>query len=285
MNKTTKLHILNNWKGYFSRRSEGVGTTYERFILHRYFRKIDDAFNVNSVLEAPSFGMTGVSGINSMWWAKQGVQVTVLDDERERVRLINDVWREVSLKPEVLLVKEDYAILDFPDKSFDLGWNFASLWFVKRPEAFLRELTRVSRKAVFICVPNRASIFNRFRLNSDNNNGHLFMENINPRKIKALMSVMKWDLREEGFLDCPPWPDIAMNKEELLKNIGMKAMASRMESDKDNYLCILDYFSGKKPEMEKEILKHAYLEDIPEILKRFWAHHRYFIFTPQGGKK
>jgi hypothetical protein len=60
----TQRPIDNNWKQYFEDFDEGLGTTYERFILHRYFEKIQSTCSIESVLEVPSFGMTGISGIN-----------------------------------------------------------------------------------------------------------------------------------------------------------------------------------------------------------------------------
>ena len=63
------LLINSIWKKYFNNRNEGLGTTYERFILHRYFESIKNRYSIQSVIEVPSFGMTGISDINSMWWA------------------------------------------------------------------------------------------------------------------------------------------------------------------------------------------------------------------------
>ena len=34
---STLLSILDTWPTYFENMDEGLGTTYERFILHRYF--------------------------------------------------------------------------------------------------------------------------------------------------------------------------------------------------------------------------------------------------------
>ncbi len=61
--------MREDWKYYFETLHEGLGTTYERFVLHGYFNRIQDQYGVKTVLEAPVFGMTGISGINSVWWA------------------------------------------------------------------------------------------------------------------------------------------------------------------------------------------------------------------------
>jgi hypothetical protein len=58
------------WKNYFKDFHEGMGTTYERFVLHGIFEKIRNEFGVETVLEGPVLGITGISGINSMGWPR-----------------------------------------------------------------------------------------------------------------------------------------------------------------------------------------------------------------------
>ncbi len=58
-----------SWPDYFRTRHEGLGTVYERFMLQRIFEQLHRSIGVRSLVEVPSFGMTGISGINSLWWA------------------------------------------------------------------------------------------------------------------------------------------------------------------------------------------------------------------------
>jgi len=274
------ISITSAWQQYFENHHEGFGTTYERFILHQYFEKIKKEYSIQNVLEVPSFGMTGVSGINSMWWGYKGVHVTIIDNDKERIDLIKKVWQELSFDANVIYQPNGYTSLPFESHSFDLSWNFAALWFVSNLEIFLKELTRVTQKVIFICVPNRSNLLHLFRLIFQNNSDiSLHTNNVNPEKIKKIMLKLKWQVEEEGYLDIPPWPDIAMNKEDLLQKIGLKSLANRLKNRKRNYVCILDYFSGKRKNMDKEILRYAFLEHSPRIFKRFWAHHQYLIFT------
>ena len=92
------LDIIHSWESYFDTFDEGLGTTYERFILHRYFRFLKDTYDISSVLEVPSFGMTGVSGINSLWWAGQGIETTVTDNNPSRISQIQEVWNNIPLQ-------------------------------------------------------------------------------------------------------------------------------------------------------------------------------------------
>ena len=297
--------ITAAWPEYFRNRNEGLGTTYERFILNRYFERIKGKYEIESVLETPSFGMTGISGINSIWWAVEedrgqrtegggqrsvircpsGVRVTVVDNSEERIEFIKRVWEELSLEVIFVYDQSEYATLPFQDNSFDMGWNFAALGAVPGLEKFLNELTRVSRKIIFICIPNRLNLLNRLRAASERTHAVLYEQNMDPAKIKKIMSRLRWQVQEQGFFDVPPWPDIAMNKEDLLYNMGFKKLGDRLREGEGNSICILDYFKGKKKEMEREVLRYAFLEYSPMFFKKLWAHHQYFIFAPKKGTK
>jgi len=263
---------------YLNTRDEGLGTTYERFILHSLFEKIHHNYGIESVVEVPCYGMTGLTGINSMWWAIQGVQVTVIDDNEQRVEIIKKLWNEAGLKANVEYQPSDKLLVGYGDKQFDMCWNFASLWYVKDIEQFFQLITRVTRKVIFICVPNRVNIGYWFRKRSLKKEG-LNLENIDPASIVNEMEKLNWKLVEGGYFDVPPWPDIAMKKEELLDKIGLRWLAMKIRNKGNDGICILDYYSGKKQNMEKDILKYSFLENTFQPLKRIWAHHRYFLFT------
>jgi SAM-dependent methyltransferase len=216
-----------------------------------------------------------------MWWALHGVPVTVVDEGKERIDLIRKVWSEVPLQADFIDHPLCDATLPFGDKSFDMGWNFASLWFMPDLESFLKELARITKTVIFICVPNRLGLGYLSRLAfQKNDDSGLYLNNITSGRIKKIMRRLDWKVSEQGFLDIPPWPDIAMKKEDLLQKIGFKGFADRIKNKDDNHLCILDYYSGKKKNMESEITKYAFLEHSPWIVKRFWAHHWYAVFSP-----
>lgn len=275
------LYIDQIWEQYFTNHHEGLGSTYERFILHRYFEQIREMATIDNVLEAPSFGMTGVSGINSLWWAANGVPVTVIDSHEERVQRIRTVWEDVGLSGTIHYQPLDFKVLPFEDKSFDLCWNFAALWFVPDAVKYIQELARIARKVVLICIPNTGSVFYFLRRKILKDAQALDASNIHADDILKTMREQGWHLHERGFLDVPPWPDIAMNKEDLLKKIGLKRLGQKMEKTEDDYLCILDYFNGKNPNMEDDILKYDFLENSPRLFQKMWSHHQYFIFLPE----
>ncbi len=273
------LSVLNTWPEYFKNMHEGLGTTYERFILHRYFKQMQDKFGIESVLEAPSFGMTGVSGINSLWWAAQGITPVVLDDNEQRISQVQQVWDSIPL-PVDLKLQKDWTQLPFEQESFDFSWNFASLWFAADAESFAKELARVTKKVIFICVPNIHGIGYKLRRRYNEIPRDLHTENIHPKNIKILFNDQGWQTWKSGYLDIPPWPDIAMKKEDLFPKIGLGFLLKKEEpGESGKRTCIVDYFNGKRPALEEEILKFAFMEKAPSPIKQVWAHHRWFIFT------
>ena len=275
--------ICWNWKHYFETRHDGLGTTYERFILHEYFRKIRDQYGVKTVFEAPAFGMTGISGINSMWWAMQGAQVTMVDHSRERLASIEEVWNELSVEARFIYDTGTYASLPFEDKEFDMSWNFAAMKSTLKPERLLRELARVTKKVVFVCLPNRFNPFSLVRKVMQKKTDLFQPGSISSGTIEKIMTGSGWQIREKGYFDTPPWPDIAMGKEVFFRKMGLTRYAKRLTEDitEESRICILDHYSGRKKEMKDKILRYAFLENSPESFKRIWAHHMYYIFTPR----
>lgn len=275
MTKTATITITNCWEDYFRKPAEGLGTTYERFILHNYFSWLKARYDIQTVLEAPSFGMTGVSGINSLWWASQGAKVTVVDQSAARLEEIDKVWKGAGLGAEFVYQPPTSAALPFADGSFDMSWNFAALWHVKDGEKYLAELSRVSSKALFICVPNKQNVCWVLRPHDAD---EYELKHINSDWIISCVEPRGWRLVKTGFFDVPPWPDIAMKKENMLRMVGLGGLAKSMESGQAAGLCILDYFAGRSPAMGKDILKYGFMEESPNWLKKWWAHHRFLVF-------
>jgi SAM-dependent methyltransferase len=275
VSKAVTITINNCWEDYFRNPHEGLGTTYERFILHDYFNWLKARYKVQTILEAPSFGMTGVSGINSLWWASRGAKVTVVDQSCLRLEAIQKVWSGAGLTADFVFQSPESGLLPFADGSIDVAWNFAALWHVKDGETYLAELARVAKKALFLCVPNQQNICWVLR---PHDSAEYELKNISAEWIISRLAPSGWRMVKTGFFDVPPWPDIAMKKENMLKMIGLGRLAKSMESGDAAGLCILDYFSGRAPAMEKDILKYGFLEHSPNWLKKRWAHHRFLLF-------
>ncbi len=277
------IPILKNWKDYFDNEDEGLGSSYERVVLNRKLQTICKHFAVKNVLEIPSFGFTGISGINSVQMAKNGISVSLADHEQERLNLIESTWKKLNLKLQGSYLP-DYNSLPFEENQFDFSWNFSALWFVENLENFLAELARVTSKVIFINVPNRTGIgfLSQKFLGKKDLKTLLKEENIFPENIKKTMHKLNWQLIDSDFIDCPPWPDIGMSKENFLKNFGLDWLIINKEQKS---ISIMNYYRGIEPDFEQEMMKYYWFEkSVPNFVKRFWAHHRYFLFIPEKNK-
>jgi hypothetical protein len=275
------LPIMDNWEDYFDNPYEGLGTSYERFILHNIFKDIDAEFSIESVLETPSFGMTGISGINSLWWSGQGKKVIISDNNKMRIEFIKNTWK--NLNHTVLPILNENQILPYKNESVDMLWNFASLWFLQDLSEFAEFAKKIAKKVIFICVPNNLGIGYQIRKKLLNIPDQMNLNFIKPKVIKASFNGNGWDLCKQGIFDVPPWPDIPMKKEDLLEkfHLGFLLKTEREKSNLDQNsspISILDFFGNKKPKMEEEVLRYDFLEKFPWLFKLFWGHHRYFVF-------
>lgn len=279
------LPILDNWENYFSNPDEGLGTTYERFLLHKIFAGIDRKFTIRSVLEVPVFGMTGISGINSLWWAREGKNVTLIDDNSRRLELIKKVWQSLNMKAHTVH-HENFDELPVQTGSMDLVWNFAALWFIRDISTFSSQLKRISGKVILISVPNNRGIGYLVRKRYVQLPNGIYLNNLEPSTIKQHFSGNQWDLWDEGIFDIPPWPDIPMKKEDLLAQMRLgwilNLIKNHNSSEQEDPKTILDYFSDRDAGMEKDILRFSFLENAPGVFQKIWGHHRYFIFVRSG---
>jgi len=274
------IPIIKDWEKYFSDPHEGMGSSYERIILNKLLYRISEEYGIQSALETPAFGFTGLSGINLLGLAKQGISVSLEDHNEDRLNKIQTLWQSLAQNLHVA-VNKDYTRLDYPSRSFDLGFNFSALWFVSDLGAFLSELSRCCRKAILLCVPNRSGLGYKMQIQdySATKFPNLHPQNIDPAAVRFLMKKNGWNLKEKGFIDCPPWPDIGMNKELWLnKVLGRK---NPKPSQIARPVSILPYYQGSDPGFEKRMLGLSFVERFaPDFFKQIWAHHYYLLFLP-----
>lgn len=279
------IPIIRNWKSYYPIANEGLGSSYERIVLNNLLLKLYKINRYKTVIESPCFGFTGISGINLVALAQKGCKVILEDHDLDRIELVGETWGQLSL-PVELHFNLDYCKLDYPDKSIDFGFNFSALWFVSDLPIFLSELCRVVRKQILICVPNRDGIGFKGQLRGYSKElyPNLHPENIDPHSIIWLMRKLGWSLVEENYIDCPPWPDIGMNKEEYLKQImGKKIVEPSPKSNLINAksISIMPYYLGEDLSFANRMLRFGFLENnAPKFFKRIWAHHHYYLFSP-----
>jgi SAM-dependent methyltransferase len=279
----------NTWRRYLTDYNEGLGLVYERFVLNGFLEEVRRRYAIGSVLEAPLYGMAGVSGINCVNLARQGVDVTLVDDNAERLAGVQRIWQDDLHQP-VSLVRVDpsgWDALPFPDRSFDMTWQWAGLWYLSEPAPLLRELARLSRRVVFIAMPNNIQVgywMRKLVIDRD-----FFAQHdegwTDITRIRHILEDAGVTIVDEGVIDVPPWPDTVMPASEVLQRLGIRSKKLDEQFSGEGWTwSTMAYYLGQEPELYERVMKYAWLDqaDLPWQLKAIWAHHRYLLGVVNG---
>lgn len=269
------------WKRYLTDYNEGLGLVYERFVLNDFLLALRKEYQIKTVLEAPSFGMAGVSGINSVALARAGAEVTVVDDHAERLQEVRRIWGELSL-PAHFVHHLEWGRLPFSDCSFDLAWNWAALWHLADAGELLQELARVSSRVLFVAMPNRAQVgylLRKYVLERD------FVDQVDEQwadidRVRRVLEKTGVRIVAQGVLDVPPWPDTVMPAAEVLRRLGIRSKRLEGQFSGDAWQwSTMSYYLGQQPDLHTRVMRYAWLDraPIPWRLKAVWAHHRYLV--------
>lgn len=278
------IPIIHDWEKYFHDPHEGLGSSYERIVLNDILDGVCAKYNVQSVLESPSFGFTGLSGINLVHLAQKGISIHLQDNNAKRLEMIKATWQEMDAHLECSF-NADFRVLDFQDNEFDMSFSFSALWFTQDLATYLRELARITRKVIFISVPNRDGIGYRMQLRdySPQRYPELCISHIDPTSIRYLLAKHGWVLGDAGYFDCPPWPDFGMAKESFAQRLlGKESAPSSVECNPSNSnpVTIMKYYQGNDPGFPHRMRRFGLVESLaPVWFKRLWAHHYYMVFT------
>ncbi len=269
------------WQRYLTDYNEGLGLVYERFVLNDFLRDLCRRYQVTSVLEAPLYGMAGVSGINSVALAQAGCNVTLVDDNPTRLAGVERIWQELDL-PVTLELAANWGRLPFASRSFDLAWCWAALWYLPDAGELLRELARVSRRVVFVAMPNNLQVgywMRKLVLERD------FFPTVDERwvDINLVRRQLSWQgvrIVEQGVLDVPPWPDTVMPANEVLKRLGIRSRQLESQFTGEGWTwSTMAYYLNQQPDLYDRVMKYAWLDHarLPWQIKAIWAHHRYLV--------
>lgn len=274
------------WKRYLTDYNEGLGLVYERFVLNDFLLVLQQEYQLQSVLEAPLFGMAGVSGINSVILAQHGVKVTLVDEDAERLAAVKRIWGELRL-PAEFVHHANWDRLPFPDHAFDLVWNWAALWYLANPTDLLRELVRVSRRVVFVAMPNRLQVgylLRKYVLERE------FVNQVDERwadigRVRRGLEKAGLRIVRQGVLDTPPWPDTVMPAQEVLRRLGIRSrkLGERFSGDAWQWNTMA-YYRGEQPDLYQQVMRYAWLDraPLPWWIKAVWAHHRFLVGIKGG---
>ena len=275
---------FDTWRKYVLAYSEGLGLVYERFVLNDFLEDLRRKYSVTSVLEAPLYGMAGVSGINDVILAQNGVDVTMVDDNRERLDGVRRIWAEdLRLPVNLVPIQPDgWGHLPFADNSFDLTWEWAGLWYIRNPKGLLKELVRTSRDLVFVAMPNNIQVGYWMRkLIIDRDFFRHHDESwTNIGRIRRILEQAGVEIIDQGVVDVPPWPDTVMPANEVLKRLGIRSQKLEDQFTGDGWQwSTMAYYMNEQPELRERVMKYAWLDHapLPWQIKAVWAHHRYLL--------
>ncbi len=263
---------------------EGLGTVYERFMLNRLFERLMGPCSLNRVLEVPIYGTTGLTGINSVFFAGSGCKVTLVDPQKENVEKAAAIWRLLPYDNSYdILWNSDLSHLPFPDASFDLAWNFAALWHVGKPALLLAEMARVTSNLLLIVLPNRIQLgypLRKYFLDRK------FFDSVDERwadtaNVRSTLASLGLRLRERGVVDVPPWPDTCLPVGRVLEKLGIRRASLRRGLEKSWRWDIVRYYTGEDRTLKDRVGKFSFIETlpIPWQLKTPLAHHKYLLFS------
>lgn len=261
---------------------EGLGTVYERFRLNYIFRRLLQKHKIEKVLEYPIYGMTGVDGINSVYFAQEGKEVTLVDTDLDRLAEVKSYWQLLNLDEQVKCVFQPAEKMDklmFKPGSFDFVWNFAALWFYEDADKIINRMIDLSGNLVMISVNNLWQI--GYPLRKYILDRGFFEENkidtrwINLERIKSIIRTRGLRIIESGVFDTPPWPDTCLPVDEIKRKLGIKVE----EGNSDWLWSMVAWYAGADKELEEKVRRYMFIEDsfLPGWIKQFWSHHRYVI--------
>ena len=224
--------MTDTWRKYLTDYNEGLGLVYERFVLNDFLAALREQYDIT----VRARGATVRHGRRKRHQQRRpgaaGCPVTLVDDTPERLDGVQRIWRTICNLPAelVCIPPTRWSSLPFADRSFDLTWHWAGLWYIADPAGLLRELVRVSRNLVFVAMPNhlqvgywmRKLVIDReFFVTHDET---LDRHGAHPPACSKARGV---EIIDQGVLDVPPWPDTVMPANEVLKRLGIRSQAAR----------------------------------------------------------
>lgn len=101
------------------------------------------------------------SGVDSLYLAELGAQVTILDYSSSALETVRRQVRGRDIESRLQMVRADAASLPFPGSTFDLVFHQGLLEHFREPEPILAEQVRVLRQGAILAVdvPQKYTIY------------------------------------------------------------------------------------------------------------------------------
>lgn len=263
---------------------EGIGTVYERIVIDEYFRQIQDRYNIQTVLEHPADGVTGVPGINSLEFVRHGkAHVTLCNPSMKMLNGAKIVWENEKLLDHVTFQQTEIDKIPYEDNQFDLAWNYCMFERFSDPSIIVNELKRISNKYVMVMTQNKHNLgtpvhwlYHKFhKLEWD----HGSTSNMTFGAIEKTFAQCNLNIIERGTIDTPPWLDtwdmpLRGELKKILGLVGMKwEWKNESQEQKDN---------RNPEELHDSSLMNFSIwieKNLPDWFARSQTHHYYILAT------
>lgn len=253
---------------------EGFGTAYERLVMNKWFEALIERHKIQTVLEFPCDGITGLLGINSLVFARRKCDLTLCNMSVNLLKLTKKVWSSLEETGANLVLTSEDRPLPFPDDTFDITWNFCMMERYGDPSDLIKEMKRVSRKLVLIMTQNwwnwgtAPHMF--YHLYKKRKWDHGYKSYMTFEGIHKVVKANGLEILEQGGIDAPPIIDtwdtpVRGTLQSILTRIRMqwkwKAKAKDSETKDSEFLRLFESLE----------------QNLPEWFKRYQAHHLYVL--------
>lgn len=252
---------------------EGMGTVYERIMINKYFEKLIKKYDIKNVFEGPSDGITGVRGVNSFMFAKNGKDVTFFTPSKREEKQVIETWSKVGKGLKVKIKSGEPLKFPFEDNSFDLVWNFCVAEHFKDPVALVKEMKRISRRYVLIMTQNVYNVgtyphvaYHKIKKQEWNHGDLRWMSFAG---INKMIKENNLKIIEKNVVDVPIWPDTWDVPVRGIFKKGMKNVGGEW-----------NWTFDKAFEKENKMIKFSSIVEkmpIGRFLKLPLAHHLYVL--------
>jgi len=255
---------------------EGIGTKYERLVMEDWFEELSKERHIESVLEYPCDGITGLLGVNSLIFVRDGKKVTLCNPFPEMLEATRMIWSKLGFNEVDIVPLDGDGNLPFPDNTFDLVWNFCMMERYKDPNELVREMGRVSRGYVLLMTQNWNNWGTNLHKAYHSYKKELWDHGYKPYMLfdgirKAVKSA-DLEIVEEGGIDIPPIIDtwntpIRGVLQSFLKVFGKKWEYKHQEVDN----------SAQKKGSRTIYFFYGMEKRLPVFFKKYQAHHIYIL--------
>jgi len=187
---------------------EVFGVTYDRYVLFQLHKILTRELGLKKVVDMPSHGAKAAGSLYAIGFAHAGCDVTLVNPEMEMMY----GWETLKLQDRVSTIQEaDVCKTGFPDREFDLAFNFVTWTEQDDPFSYLKEMGRISKGYVLLVTCNNFQPgypWHRFLhkiFDFEWNHGQVEYNHLT--RVKRLFRQAGLRVIEYGAIDTPGWPD------------------------------------------------------------------------------